>query len=796
MPPQDALQPSPAESDRLTSWLGRELHQVDWKALAQPGRQSLSRVTTIEFRNRIRDVFGLDLRAGVYLGRDSEGATGFTNDRDNLSFPLFGMQEFLREAERAVDAFMGYGRPQWRTQLELAEVWQQSSDKAATLAADGTAVLAEDDKRPFHLAVTTPHAGKYRIDLAVSLQKDGPPGGLKVLVNGLESGRFIVDHVDVRVHEIVAILPAGFSSLSLVYSPDLKPDFGAIPVPEALEKQVSKLAPLPRLPMPARFAGDQDAEKSFQRFNKTLANYECDRRLARLLVQRGETDYNRNSYLSFRQNNAPFNLAAGKIAVLLDLPQKQLEKQLKQELAFDRADQRNAARDYQKALAIKHPELARTPAGKVRMERLRIASHALEPGEEDPAWVFEESNDASGAMVVVRHFATRAFARSPSPTELSNLLALYDRTSAETANHFEGLRDALIGILLSPEFLLNYSVAQPESTRELDDHVLASRLAAFLWLSIPDDNLRHQAMTGKLGEPGGLNEAIESLVADERFDAFCHTFMEQWLDLENINGLSPTLTTAMRAEPSLLLRQIIREDRSILDLLDAKHSWINQPLAEHYGIQGITGLEMRPVEFSNDRRGGLLGMGGVLSVTSTEQRTSPVARGAWIVETLLGVELPTAPASVPELKPNVQVRTIRAELEQHRAAPQCSGCHNKIDPYGFVLEHYNRFGVWRDFEGLNPVNSSTVLDDGTEVDGLVEFKRYLRDKRSRDFARNFVERMLKFAVGRETQYYDEALIQRIVDQLEDDGWKAKSLIKQVVLSDAFRKQDDMLEVEP
>lgn len=790
MPPADADQWTSEQRSQVVDWLDGMLHPNNWHQFADPGRQSLSRLTTIEYRNSVRDIFKVDLHAGVYLGRDPEGATGFTNDRDNLSFPLFGMQDYLREAERAVDAFLGYGEPRWSNEFDLVEAWQRSSDKSTSLTTDGNAVLADDSKKPFHFGVTVPHAGKYRIATKAASVTAGASSGIEVLVNGRVVGRFLVDEADFETYDVVAILPAGFSTVSLVWSPDLTPDYGAVPTPPHLEERARKSGPLPQFPIPDRLKMSDEAIKAFRRFNKTLVDYECDRRLARLLIERNATDYNRNSFLNFRQNSAPFNLSAGKIAVLLNVPQKQLEKQLQQDLGFDRNEQRSAARDYKKALAAKHPELVKPSPRKIGMASVAISSHALEPNDSDPAWVFTTPNNRDGASTVLKRIATAAYGESLSSQQLSSLIEIYLATIKETGDHNDGLRDALVATLMAPKFLLRYTESTDDPLIVLDSHALASRLAAFLWLSIPDAKLREMAESDDLTEPQGLDAALEHLITDDRFDSFCATFMEQWLDLDSMKGLNPTLSAAMRAEPALLLREIFREDRSILDLLDARHTWLNESLADHYEIDGVTGHQMRPVPLHDDRRGGLLAMGGMLTVTSTEQRTSPVARGAWIVETLLGVELPPPPPSVPELKPQAKVRTIREELELHRSATQCAGCHQKIDPYGFVLENYNRFGIWRDKEGLKRVNARTTLDDGTRINGLAEFKLYLREKRSRDFARNLTERMLRFALGRDTHYYDEQLVQHIVAELEANRWRAQVLLREIVRSDAFRHQNN------
>ena len=209
----------------------------------------------------------------------------------------------------------------------------------------------------------------------------------------------------------------------------------------------------------------------------------------------------------------------------------------------------------------------------------------------------------------------------------------------------------------------------------------------------------------------------------------------------------------MKEEPILLFLEIFRENRTLLELIDSDFSFLNASLAHHYEIDGVEGDKMRKVTLNDDRRGGLLAMASVLTKTSTPERTSPVNRGAFIVELLLGEDLPPPPPNVPELKTDNKSRTIREELEQHRDDKACSGCHEKIDPYGFVLEHYDQFGAWRSKDRGQAISAATTLDDGTKVDGLTEFKTYLIEERREDFLRNLTERLFEFSLGRKAAFY-------------------------------------------
>ncbi|MEM7013819.1 MAG: DUF1592 domain-containing protein, partial [Verrucomicrobiota bacterium] len=347
---------------------------------------------------------------------------------------------------------------------------------------------------------------------------------------------------------------------------------------------------------------------------------------------------------------------------------------------------------------------------------------------------------------------------------------------------------------VSPQFLLRYAEGPAARSYVVDDVELARRLSHFLWLSIPDDELRDLAAEDRLSEPDTLTKQVNRMIADPKFDAFAEAFASEWLDLSTLSraeSLNASLRVAMEEEPALFLRDFFQRNRPVSDLIQSPYAYVNAKLADHYDLPSVEGNALRRVEVEKHRRsGGLLTMGAPLVSTSTDERTSPVNRGVWIVELLLGKHLPPAPASVPELNTNDKAGTIREELEIHRQASACAGCHAKIDPYGFVLEHYDQLGAWRDRDKGKPIDSSTILDDGTEVDGLREFQTYLLENRVDDLTRNLAKRLLAFALGREIRFTDEATVRAIVEQTKADGLTARSILHQIVLSEAFRMQDN------
>ena len=806
MPPKKPF-PTSEETASIIALVDQGINHVDWSQFHHPGHLSLARLTTVEYRNAMREIFGVDLKAGVYLGKDPEGNTGFTNDRDSLNFPLFAFDDFMREAERAVDAFLSYGRKPWVQKIEMEVAWQNVSDKSTSLTDDGTGVILGEPNSPFQLNLDLPFPGLYQIDLTASLFGGEPLSGMKVVVNGRTVDRIILEGMESRTYSTTVNLGAGANVVSLGFDPKIAPivqrKFEPRLVPAEFEKQVRKPA-VKAFAMPAKFDGNKEARQAWDRMNKVIQVFTLTQRLAEFLLAQGTHDYELNSLANgtaastasnFSSNRVSLNLSAGKVAVYMGIPQPQLEKQIQRETGFSFEAYARAVGRYTSALRNKYPERVEKKASKIVLDRAVIRSHALTAADESPAWAFGEETESSAASLLQR-LSRRAYGRDARPAERDRLMAIYRQTREEVGSHEEALRDALVGLLVSPPFLLHYSGPAGKTAVAVDDHDLARRLARFLWLGLPDEALRAAADAGKLHNPEVLAASVERMIDSPKFDAVVQLFIDQWLNLESLATLedSPKIDAssvlAMREEPALLLRHVIRENRSLLDLVNADYTFLNASLARHYDIDGVASHDMQRVALTDARRGGLLAMGGMQTVTSTPERTSPVARGAWVVELFLGEHLPAAPASVPELKTDNKARTVREELELHRSVKECAGCHRRIDPFGFVLENYDQFGAWREKERGKAVNASTQLPDGTSVNGLAEFRDYVMNQRRDDFVRNVASRMLEFALGRQLTFSDEATVQSLLKTVSADNYRARTLIRAITQSSPFLQQND------
>ena len=403
------------------------------------------------------------------------------------------------------------------------------------------------------------------------------------------------------------------------------------------------------------------------------------------------------------------------------------------------------------------------------------------------------------AREIIGRFAAKAFRRPGRPEEVDRLLKLYDLGEQDGDRFEDRIRRALEGVLIWPDFLFRVELdppgLAPGTSFPIGEYELASRLSYFLWSSMPDDELFDLAGRGKLRED--LEPQVRRMLADPRSAAFVRNFPGQWLttrklayvapDPKEFPGFDEDLRSAMVRETELFFEAILRENRSILDLLDADFSFVNERLAKHYGIEGVKGTEFRRVKLPANR-GGVLTQASILTLTSNPTRTSPVKRGKWVLDQILGTPPPPPPPDVPSLPETKQLTgTLRQVMEQHRANATCASCHNRMDPIGFAFENYDAVGAWRDKDGDTTVDPSGVLPGGRAFRGPAELKAILRDKKEQ-FSRSLVEKILTYAIGRGLEYYDRCAVDEILEALRRDDDRFVALMVGVVESGPFQKQ--------
>jgi hypothetical protein len=418
-----------------------------------------------------------------------------------------------------------------------------------------------------------------------------------------------------------------------------------------------------------------------------------------------------------------------------------------------------------------------------------------------------EQKELSCAKEIISTMARRAFRRPVTDQDLETLTAFY-QAGRNKGSFDDGIEMALRRILARPEFMFRFErdSAKPGEAYRVGDVELASRLSFFIWSSVPDDELIKLAAQGKLKDPGVLEQQVRRMLADPRSKELVSNFAGQWLYLRNLQSLVPAmeefpdfddnLRQAMRRETELFFESIVREDRNVLDLLTADYTFVNERLAKHYGIPNIYGSQFRRVRLdANSPRRGLLGQGSILTVTSLATRTSPVLRGKWILENILGVPPPEPPPNVPALKENakptdkgtetVEVLSVRKRMEEHRANAVCASCHKMMDPIGFALENFDAVGQWRTLDGRTPIDASGQLVDGTKVDGPANLREALLVY-SDQFLRTVTEKLLTYATGRSVEYYDMPAVRAIVRDASRNNNHFSSLIVGIVKSPPFQ----------
>jgi len=420
----------------------------------------------------------------------------------------------------------------------------------------------------------------------------------------------------------------------------------------------------------------------------------------------------------------------------------------------------------------------------------------------------ETAEETSCALEIITNLAERAFRRPLEQEDIDSLMGFYNN-SRQTGDFEAGVKEALSAILVSPHFIYRAEVGPTEGeSLMLSDLELASRLSFFLWSSLPDEELLTLANNNELGNPEVLRQQVERMLADDRAKTLVDDFAFQWLNLSKLDEITPDRRQfgyasrfldprpMFKEELSLFIDSVLRSDQSVIRLLDADYSYLNERLAMHYGIDDVKGSNFRRVTLEDEYRHGLLGKGAILMLTANPNRTSPVLRGKWVLDNLLASPPPEPPPNVEtdlSAKPGAAPTTLRERLEQHRENPSCYSCHGVLDPIGFALENFNTVGQFQEFDRntLTRLDASGVLPDGTQINRPEDLKDALVE-RSEQFVQSLTERLMTFALGRTIDYRDMPAIRKIVRDAEKDDYRFDAIVYHIVNSDAFRMRESML----
>jgi HEPN domain-containing protein len=408
---------------------------------------------------------------------------------------------------------------------------------------------------------------------------------------------------------------------------------------------------------------------------------------------------------------------------------------------------------------------------------------------------------AQAAAACIKPLAGKAFRRPPKTEEVDRLAKLVEETVEDGESFEAGIQVAIQAILVSPHFLFKVespATKKPNEYPLVDDFELATRLSYFLWSSAPDNELLQLASKKQLREPGVLQSQIRRMIEHKNASRFVENFAGQWLTLRKLDDFKPNanlfpqwtdeIKLLAKGETFRMVQHVMQKDLSVLRLLDANFTFVNDRLAKFYGIPGIEGSEFRMVSTNGQKRMGILTHASILAVTSNPTRTSPVKRGKWILENLLGTPPPPAPPGVPELEKSELKGTLRQQMEQHRADRSCASCHKLMDPLGMALENYDAIGRWRTTDRGQPIDTQGELPNGDPVSGPGDLIKSLREKSSELFVRCLTEKLLTYALGRGLEYYDRCAVDKIMASTAKDEYRFSSLIYQIVTSDPFQRK--------
>jgi hypothetical protein len=760
MPPAGRPRPDAASHDAFLGWLEKELDRSAERH-PNPGRtEPFHRLNRAQYQNAIRDLLNLEIDVSSLLPSD-DSSYGFDNIAGVLKMSPTLMERYLSAAQKISRAAVGTAPP-----TPTVDYYRVADDLAQDRRLPGQSFGTRGGTK---IRYTFPMDAEYgvRVQLSRDLNEGVP------LYTEDQQLEVSVDGERVKVFTLPGVAAAGGG-------PPAEPpqDFDAPPPPDKAEAA----------PPQGRGAAANEPQVGRRASAASVPAGRGAPRLSRQgLEQRNRADRD-------WEVRVPIKAGTHDVEVAFINPTSALAETAR--LPFLRpypagvniAETRTGA--YLRSVEISGPHDPSGPGQSPSRDRIFSCRPA------------KASDEAACARTILTTLARRAYRRPVTDADVEPLLTFYSE-GRKSGGFDEGVEWALKRLLVGPEFLIRVEAdptdARPNTSHRISDLELASRLSFFLWNSIPDDELLTLAARKQLSNPATLTKQIRRMTGDDRFGAFVENFGAQWLYLRNLTAVVPvqqsfpdfddTLRQAFRRETELFFESIVREDHSALDLLRANYTFVNERLARHYGIPNVTGSRFRRVTLGPEsKRSGLLGQGSILTVTSYPDRTSPVVRGKWILENLLGAPPPAPPPNVPELKPTsfaTHVLSIRDRMAEHRKNMPCASCHAMMDPLGFALENFDGVGKWRTLDESGAViDASGTMPDGTKFEGAAGLAQALLG--SDRFVTTLTEKLLTYALGRGLEYYDAPTVRAIVRESAKTDYRFSSLILGVVQSTPFQ----------
>jgi mono/diheme cytochrome c family protein len=738
MPPKGLPRPDKAALEAVTRWIEQEFARADRLAKPDPGRVSARRLNRAEYNNTVRDLLGVDIEAANDFPQD-DSAHGFDNIADALSLSPTLMEKYMAAAEK-ISRLAVFGpelkpltfriEPTRPRRMEANPVRIEEPPFYTMFDYDVTGISHPGS---YHLTYRFPASGEYlfRIRADGARPQGSEPQQMDLYLDGKIVETFEVPDKVTETNERLPVfmevrlkIPAGRRQLIAAFSRLFEGLSPGIGGPNPSKR------PQPPSPDPEKFFPPLPA-------NPTAAQIE-NRKAA---IER------------FRSRKPQFGgFAIAEFEIVGPF-------------------------EYVKTLS---PEIR---------QKLYTCGH---PGD---------THQSGCERRIIADLARRAFRRPLESAEVDALVSVASKAQQRGRSFEQALALAVQAILVSPDFLFriekNRNPQSATASYRISAHELASRLSYFLWSSMPDDELLRCADQGTLHKPAVLAAQVRRMLKNEKSRALVENFAGQWLEIRRLESVQPDrdrfpdfddyLRHSMLRETELFFQNIIREDRSIMDFVAGNYSFLNERLARHYGIKGVSGPEFRKVDLSGSGRTGILTHASVLTVSSYGNRTSPVLRGKWILENLLNAPPPPPPANVPALDEAAigTTGTLRQQMEQHRQNPVCSSCHAQMDPLGFALENYNAVGAWRTKDGKFEIDTTGSLPDGRSLKSAEDLIKILKTERQA-FAEGLTEKLLTYALGRGVEQHDRLAVKRIAANLAAREYRFSGLVLEIARSLPFQ----------
>lgn len=815
MPPEKKPQPSEEARQKLLDWVEGELTKLDAKVESNPGRVTIRRLNKEEYRRTILDLLLVDYTPEDFP--NDEVGYGFNNIGDVLSLSPLLMEKYLAAADEIVRKAIVADLPKTPKLKLRGDRFTSNNEWVRPLDSRTLGLYREGEGTT---KIDLVRRGEYAVRVRAYGELAGnEPPKLELKLAGKSIAIFEVPTTKTKTYEVRVTAEAGEQSLSVGFlnnyndsdkpnpDPKLRGDrnlfvdsveiegpFDGKPEPLVTKVETGKW----KLPGSAQavdgkriqFASTGDAKAEW---NAPVA----DEYIIRVKAH-GEQAGSEKTKLRIGLDGKELTVVdvnatgEGEDVRLVRTTIEAGKHELQVGFANDYYDAANHADRnlWVHGVEIIGPINAAEP-DYPRSHRALI-TRMPQAGQEREV-----------AKEILSKFACRAYRRPVAEGEVDRLLAFVDLAMKSGGSFLEGVQAAVQAAICSPQFLFRWELdpaaVKAGENRNLTDYEVASRLSYFLWSSMPDEELFGMADRGELLKDGNLQKQVSRMLKDWRARAFVENFGGQWLQLHNIYDVDPDpkkfpnfsydLREDMKRETLAFFEAIIKEDRSVLDLVDARFTFLNERLARHYGIDGVQGNDFRRVELASDSpRGGVLTMGSILLATSMPTRTSPVIRGKWILEQILGTPPPPPPPNVPALDaaknidPNLP---LKKRLELHRDNPDCASCHAKIDPIGFALENFDAIGAFRTQDGVNPVDSNGKLPNGTELNSAADLKRVIKGDR---FVLNLSQKLLTYSLGRGLERYDKRALDGIIQKTKAGEYRFGALLEAVITSDPFLKR--------